>query len=95
MTVYAVAAPMPVRDSFGEFEAVLVNEREPDVVPLFCGVKATLNDMLLPEGIVKGNEAPVNTNWELLVESEEMVTLPPVALTVIGKVSVVPTGTLL
>lgn len=87
--------PTPVRGSFCEFDAVLAKERDPDIVPLFCGVKATLNDLLLPDAMVKGNEAPVSTNWELLVESEEMVTLPPVALTVIGNVSVVPTGTLL
>ena len=87
--------PTPVRGSFGEFEAVLVNERDPDTVPLLCGVNATLSEVLLPDAIVRGNEAPVNTNRELLLESEEMVTLPPVALTVIGNVSVVPTGTLL
>jgi len=87
--------PTPVRASLGEFEAVLANDKDPDTVPLLCGVKATLNDMLLPDAIVKGNEAPLKTNWELVLESEEMVTLPPAALRVIGKVSVVPTGTLL
>jgi hypothetical protein len=91
-----VTVPTPVRDSLScESEAVLENDRDPDTVPLPCGVKATPNDMLCPAAIVKGNEAPVKTYWELLLEAEETVTLAPVALTVIGKVSVVPTGTLL
>ena len=94
--MYAVCVPTPVRGSVaGEFEAVLENKRDPDRVPLLCGVKATLKDMLCPDAIVTGNEAPVKTNWELLLEGEETVTLAPVALTVIGKVSVVPTGTVL
>jgi len=91
-----VAVPTPVRDSFScESEAELENERDPDTVPLLCGVKATPNDMLCPAAIVTGNDAPVKANWELLLEAEDTVTLAPVALTVIGRVSVVPTGTLL
>jgi hypothetical protein len=84
LTLYCVAVllvPIPVSDSsVPELDALLVNEREPETVPLLFGVKATLNETLWPAGIVTGKEAPSNTNWELLLELEEIVTLDPTAL---------------
>ena len=87
--------PTPVIDSLAcELVALLENERDPDTVPLAFGVKATLRATLWPDAIVKGKEAPAITNWELLLEADETVTLAPTALMVKGRVSVVPTLTL-
>jgi hypothetical protein len=44
--------------------------------------------------MVKGKEAPLKANWELLLLAEDTVTLAPTALIVMGSVSVVPTATL-
>ena len=81
MTLYCVAVPTPVSDSgVPELEALLANEREPETVPLLCGVKATLSETLWPGITVNGKVAPSRTNWELLLALEEIVTLEPVAL---------------
>ena len=81
MTLYCVTVPTPVSDSgVPELDALLANEREPETVPLLCGVKATLNETLWPVAIVKGKEAPFKTNWELLLALEEIVTFEPTAL---------------
>jgi hypothetical protein len=38
------AVPVPVRVSVaGEFEALLTNDKVPEVAPLACGVKVTVN----------------------------------------------------
>lgn len=73
---------------------MLPNEREPDTVPLLCGVKATLKDTLSPAGIVNGKEGPSRTNWELLLLAEDTLTVAPMALIVMGSVSVFPMATL-
>ena len=67
MTLYCAAVPLavpiPVSDSsVPELDALLVNEREPETVPLLFGVKATLKETLWPATIVKGKEAPFKTN---------------------------------
>jgi hypothetical protein len=67
-----------------ELEALLTNVSDPDAVPLFWGVKATLKDMLCPAAIVNGKEAPFKANWELLLFPEDTVTLAPEALRVMG-----------
>ena len=77
----AGAVPVPVSGSgVPEPDALLANEREPETVPLLLGVKATLNETLLPAAIVKGKEAPFMTNCGLLLALEETVTLEPTAL---------------
>jgi hypothetical protein len=77
--------PIPLRDStVFVLEALLVNDSDPETVPLAVGVKPTLNDELCPAGIVNGNETPFRTNWELLLASEDTVTLAPLALMVIA-----------
>ena len=53
-----------------------------------------MNDSLWPAGIVNGREAPFRANWELLLLAEEMVTLAPTALIVMGSVPVFPMVTL-
>jgi hypothetical protein len=75
-------------------DALLPNVSEPDTVPLLCGAKTTLNDSLWPAGIVNGRETPFRANWELLLLAEEMVTLEPTALMVMGSVPVFPIVTL-
>src|SRR5471032_2509336 len=82
-TLCGATAPTPLVVSIsGELGALEAKDRVPDIVPLACGVKATLNDELLPAAIVTGKEVPSRTNWELLVAPEEMVTLVPIALKV-------------
>jgi hypothetical protein len=77
--------PIPVRGSFiGEEAALLLNVSDPETVPLAFGVKETLYCTLCPAGIVNGKEAPARTNWELLLASEETVTLAPLALKVMA-----------
>jgi hypothetical protein len=76
-----------------ELDAFPANEREPERVPLLWGVNATRNETLPPAGIVNGKEAPFKTNWELLLLTEDTVTLVPAALMVIGRVCVVPSAT--
>jgi hypothetical protein len=73
---------------------VLENDREPDSLPLLFGVKPTWTDRLCPDAMVTGSVVPVKANCELLLVAEETVTLPPVAVKVMAKVSVVPTATL-
>ena len=47
LTLYCVTVPTPVSGSgVDELEALLANEREPETVPLFWGVNATLNETL-------------------------------------------------
>jgi len=59
----AGAVPLPESDSgVPELDALLASEREPDTVPLACGVKATLNEAFWPAASVMGKEAPLSTN---------------------------------
>jgi hypothetical protein len=75
--------PIPVSDSCTfEFAALLVNDSDPETVPLAVGVNNTLYDVLCPAGIVNGNDAPSKTNSELVLASEDTVTLAPLALKV-------------
>ena len=79
-----VATPVPLSGRFTieAFEALLVMDNDPVSAPLLEGLKATLNDELCPAGIVSGKEIPLRTNCELLLVSEDTVTLPPLALSV-------------
>ena len=84
------AAPLPVTAAVtGELDALLVNETVAVVAPLVCGSKARLNEAVPPAGIVSGKAGPVSLNSApLLTDAAETVMLPPVALSVIGKVVV-------
>jgi hypothetical protein len=66
----------------------------PETVPLLCGVNAASNDVLVPAGIVNGKEGPCTTYRELVLPTEEIVTLAPVAPMVTGCFFVSPTATL-
>src|SRR5215471_13867384 len=83
--------PLPVRDCpVGEFEALLVNVRFPFTVALAMGVNLTVNPTLPPEGMVIGNDRPLNTNCELSELAAVIVTLAPEACTDAGKVALLP-----
>src|ERR1700733_15280035 len=90
-----VVVPVPLNGTLalGPFEALLVNDSDPETVPLPVGLNATLNDELVPAAIVNGRETPCRTNCELLLESADTVTLAPVALMVMASVPVAPTLT--
>jgi len=63
LTLYDVTVPTPASGSgVPELDALLASEREPETVPLACGVKATLNETLWPAAIVTGKEAPLSAN---------------------------------
>ena len=85
---------MPVSDSVGEFEALLVKESVPAAVPEAWGAKATVMGMLCPAAMVSGKVAPLRENSELLTLAEDTVTLAPVALSVPAREVLVPTVTL-
>jgi hypothetical protein len=80
----AVVIPVPLRDTLGLFEALLVNESDPETVPVALGLKDTLYVLFCPAEIVTGKEAPTNANWELLLVSAETVTAAPLALNVMA-----------
>jgi hypothetical protein len=80
----AVVIPVPLRDTLGLFEALLVNESDPETVPVALGLKDTLYVLFCPAEIVTGKKAPTKTNWELLLVSAETVTAAPLALNVMA-----------
>jgi len=89
-----VGVPVPLNESTGEFEALLAKETVPEAAPVACGVNATVNCTLLPDGIVTGKDSPLRVNSELLALADVTVTLAPVALSVAGRFALVPTTTL-
>ena len=62
--------------------------------PLAVGSKATFSCVLCPALSVSGKLAPEIENWGLELDAEFTVTVPPVAVTVIGRLVVVPKFTL-
>jgi hypothetical protein len=89
--------PLPATNStVGEFEALLMKETLPVLLPLACGVKVKLSDMLWPAISVSGSgsDNPLTVYSELLEVAEEMVTLEPVAVRVAAKLVLLPTTTL-
>jgi hypothetical protein len=91
-----VVVPVPLNGTLAlvPFEALLVNDSDPETVPLPVGLNATLNDELFPAAMVNGRETPCRTNRELLLESADTVTFAPLALMVMGLLPVAPTLTL-
>ena len=94
-TLYVGAGvPVPLKESTGEFEALLAKETVPEPAPVAWGVKARVNCTLLPAAIVTGKDSPLRVNSELLTVAEVTVTLAPVALSVAERFALVPTTTL-
>jgi hypothetical protein len=91
-----VVVPLPLKYTFTlESDALLFNCIDPVAVPLPVGLKATLNVILWPAGIVNGTDTdPLKTNSLLLLKSDATVTLAPVAVIVIDFVTVDPKFTL-
>jgi hypothetical protein len=85
LTLCCGVVPIPVSDStVVELEALLVNDSVPEDVPPAVGLKVTLKDELCPAGMLNGNVAPFGANCELLLASEDTVTLAPLALSVMA-----------
>src|SRR5208282_74677 len=88
------AVPVPLKASeSGVSVALLLNERLPELATLCCGVKVTSTDTFDPAGMVNGNLTSVTANSELLLEAEETVTLPPLALSFAVRILFPPTAT--
>ena len=88
------AAPLPVKVSAAEFEALLVNEPVAEALPDTCGANVSVNGTLCPAAIVSGKVIPLSENSALLTAAEDSVTLDPMALSVPAWVLLVPTVTL-
>ena len=76
------AAPVPVKVSAAEFEALLVNEPIAEVLPDICGVNVSENGTLCPAAIVRGKVIPLSENSALVTVAEDTLTLDPLALSV-------------
>jgi len=64
----------------GEFEALLVNDKDAEAAPLAPGVKVTVKVADWPAAIVAGSEIPESTNSLLLILADETVTDAPLAV---------------
>lgn len=93
--LYCTEVPVPLNVSVpGEFEALLYSDALPFADPALCGVKVTANETLWPAAIVSGKEIPLTENSALLMVSDEMVMLAPLAVMLAGRVELLPTSTL-
>lgn len=78
-----ITRPAPVPDRVagdGVFEALLLNDRLPETLPVSDGAKPTLKLTLWPEGMVTGNVTPLRRKPAPLNVSEVIVTAPLLAL---------------
>jgi hypothetical protein len=76
------ATPVPASPCAALFEALLTNEMLPLVEPLACGTNVGLKLVLCPAASVIGNVRPVTENSGLFELAEDIVTLPPLAVSV-------------
>ena len=89
------AAPVPVRDSAKlALDALLVNVKLPDAVPVAFGVNFTEYGADCPAAIVTGRVSPEITNSLLLEFAADTVTAAPVAVRLPLNVAFDPTATL-
>jgi hypothetical protein len=77
------AAPVPVKVSAAEFEALLVNEPIAEALPDICGVNVSVNGTLCPAAIVRGKVIPLSENSALVTVAEDTLTLDPLAVSVL------------
>lgn len=92
---WAVATPVPLAAIVVEaFVALLVNPIEAAAPPLACGEKVRVKVALCPADRVAGSDKPEMLNSELLEAADEMVTLAPLAVSVVVRLLLVPTFTL-
>jgi len=76
------AAPVPVKVSAAEFEALLINELIAEALPDICGVNVSVNGTLCPAAIVSGKAIPLSENSALVTVTADTLTLDPLALSV-------------
>jgi hypothetical protein len=87
--------PVPVTDSATEgLVALLENVMVPEATPLAWGVKVSVKDALWPALRMRGSDNPFTANSRLLVPTEEIVTLAPLAVRVTVWFWFAPTVTL-
>jgi hypothetical protein len=85
---------VPVTDCcVGELEASLTKLIVPDAVPVFWGVNVTANCRLCPALMDTGKEIPLTTNSESVLDTEETVTVAPLAVRFAFKAPLLPTTT--
>ena len=77
----------------GEFVALLVKDRVPEVAPLELGVNVTVNEADEPAPIVTGSEIPDRVNSLFVMLADETVTAAPVAVRVPLREELDPTAT--
>ena len=87
--------PVPFRASVAVVAcALLVNVSDAVAAPAVFGLKVTVNEALLPAGIVSGSERPPTLNTELFVLAVVTVTLAPLAAKLPEVVPLTPVITL-
>jgi len=74
------AAPVPVKVSAAEFDALLVNEPIAEALPDVCGVNVSVNGTLCPAAMVSGKVIPLSENSPLLMLTDDMATLALLAV---------------
>jgi hypothetical protein len=89
------ATPVPdTASAVGEFVALLVKDRLPELAPLACGVNVTVKVALWPAFNVIGKDKPLSLNSALFEEASEIVTPEPFAVIVAFWFELCPTVTL-
>jgi len=78
----------------GEFDALLENDKEAEVLPLDCGVKVTVKDADWPAGMLAGSEIPESANSLLLRPADVTVIAVPLAVRLLFSDELDPTATL-
>jgi hypothetical protein len=94
LTVYCGETPVPLNTSVLFVLVDVVNVSVEDAAPLVVGANTILTDAIWPDFRVNGSERPESENCELLLDAEEIVTLPPVAVIVDAWVVELPMSTL-
>ena len=80
---WIAATPVPdTASEVGEFVALLVNDRFPELVPLAWGVNVTVTVALWPAFNVTGSDKPPSLNSALFEAAPEIVTPAPFAVMV-------------
>lgn len=78
------ATPVPVLAiAGGILDALLLKVSEAEALPEACGANVTVNVALWPADNVVGSDTPEKLNSELFEVAEEIVTLDPLAVSVL------------
>lgn len=86
--------PVPVSDcTAGEFDALLVNDKDADAAPVDCGAKVTVKEADCPAAMVTGSEIPETANSALFSDAAVTVTEAPLAVRLPLSEALLPTTT--